>query len=64
MQVSNQIPILQALRHAPVREEGLEDPDVVWVPATDVEHPGVVEPGHGAVLQQVPGQAVVQQEVT
>ena len=39
-------------------EEGLDDPDVVGVPATDVEHPGVVEPGHRAVLQQVPGRAV------
>ena len=49
-----------APRLVPVGEEGLHDLDVVRVPATDVEHPGVVAPGNGAVLQQVPGQAVVE----
>ena len=57
MQVSEQVQITPA--HAPVSEEGLDDPDVVRVPAADVQHPGVMEPGHGAVLEQVPGQGLV-----
>ena len=59
MKMSEQVPMTPALGHPPVCEEGLDDPDVVRVPATDVQHPGVVEPGHGAVLEQVPGQEEV-----